>query len=200
MSEENDLIERALQQDERAFATLCERHGARLWRIVSSVSRSSEREDLVQESVIRAYGALKGYRQEASFASWLSRIAINVVHDYQKSAWRRRVVSFPEDWEPIGSLENAIESRYELVELQRRVRTEVAKLATAQRIPIWLHYFEGFTFAEIARLELTAESTIRSRIHAGRKVLAKKLSDFDLDSASCSEAETLQTRTKGCEA
>ena len=200
MTEETDLLERALQQDERAFAALCDCHRARLWRIVSSVSRSSDREDLVQESVIRAYGALKSYRREASFASWLSRIAINVVHDYQKSAWRRRVVSFPEGWEPAEFPENALESRYELIELQRRVRREVAKLATSQRTPIWLHYFEGFTFAEIARLELTAESTIRSRIHAGRKVLAKKLSDFDLDSAAYDDAEALKPRTKGCEA
>ncbi len=196
--DETDLIERALRKDERAFGTLCERHRARLWRIVSSDSRSSEREDLAQEVVIRAFLALKSYRREASFASWLSRIAINAVHDFQKSAWRRKIVSFPENWDPARSCANEIEIGYELVELQRQVRREVAKLPEAQRIPIWLHYFEGFSFAEIARLERTAESTIRSRVHAGQRLLAKRLSDFNLDTTVCEEPIRLEEGTKGC--
>jgi hypothetical protein len=61
---------------------------------------------------------------------------------------------------------------------QRRVREAVAALPTRERVPIWLVYFEGFTLAEVARLEGVPESTLRSRTQAGLRRLGTALSDL----------------------
>ena len=193
-SPESELLRRAQAGNSSAFAALCQAHRQRLWRVVSSVAAASDREDLAQEAIVRAFSALKQYRGETSFPAWLCRIAVNAAHDYQKTAWRRRVVPFPDSWDdfvPGEMLETLAERR----EMQRRVRQAVARLPSAQRIPIWLHYFEGFSLVEIGQLENVAESTVRSRVQAGLKKLAPHLSDLMSGSENALPARS----AKGCE-
>lgn len=175
---DGELVARARAGEAAAFTSLCERHRNRVWRIVASVARGSDVEDLAQEAVVRAYRSLHTYTGEASFAAWLCRIALNAAHDHHKSAWRRRVTLFerhPEEHHPAPeSLEGTVERR----ELQRRVRQAVATLPEGQRAPIWLHYFEGFSVVEIARLEGIPEATMRSRIRAGLQRLSRSLGDL----------------------
>ena len=52
------------------------------------------------------------------------------------------------------------------------------RLPAAQRVPIWLHYFEGFSVAEVARLEGAPEPTVRSRVRAGLRRLSLSLDDL----------------------
>lgn len=175
---EDELTVRAKAGDAQAFVALCERHRTRVWRIVASVSRSTDAEDLAQEVVLRAYRGLKRYQGEAPFEAWLCRIAVNVAHDHLRSAWRRRVMLFDRmPAEPEESSEHP-EGMAERRELQRRVRQAVARLPEIQRVPIWLHYFEGFSLAEVARLETTPEATVRSRVKAGLKRLSFSLEDL----------------------
>jgi RNA polymerase sigma-70 factor, ECF subfamily len=171
---EADLVEGALAGDQEAFVALCERYRTRVWRIAASVARGPDAEDLAQEVVIRAYRALRSYGRQAAFGAWLCRIAVNAAHDYQRSAWRRKV-SFlddkPQPEESTAGPEGEIQRR----EVQRRVRQAVAGLPEYQRAPIWLHYFEGYAVAEVARLERMPEATVRSRIRAGLKRLSVSL-------------------------
>jgi RNA polymerase sigma-70 factor (ECF subfamily) len=196
-TEESELVGKAQAGDRDAFATLCERYKTRLWRTVASVARGSEVEDLAQEAVVRAWCALHTFRSEASFAAWLCRIALNVAHDYHKSAWKRRVLLFWQDdrgEEPEGE---SPESMLERREMQRRVRKAVAALPEKLRVPIWLYYFEEFTLAEIARLEEAAESTIRSRVQTGLRRLSRYLEDFQ--TLTDGEPACPKRQTKGCE-
>lgn len=212
--EERALVARTLAGDTEAFARLCERHRRRVWRIVASVVRGSgsskaangaaDMDDLAQEAIVRAFCALHTYRAEAPFGSWLCRIALNVAHDYQRSAWKRRVTLWPQNWlgsgsdgpPPGGGSESAAalaaavaatathgggetpEAAFARRDTQRRVREAVAALPTRERVPIWLVYFEGFTLAEVARLEGVPESTLRSRTQAGLRRLGTALSDL----------------------
>ena len=190
------LLEKALAGDARAFATLCDRYRTRVWRIISSVARGPDVDDLAQEAIIKAYNALRSYRGEASFEAWLCRIALNVAHDYQRSAWKRRVVFWKDDpvipEEPGETTEGMLIQR----EVQRRIRKAVAVLPERQRSPLWLHYFEGFTLAEIARLEEVSESTLRSRVQAGLKRLAMTL--HDLPDALPGAGARVGTEQEGC--
>jgi len=194
MLEERQLVERAVAGDVRAFAELCERHRKRVWRVAASVTKSdADADDLAQEAFVRAFGAVRTYRPEASFAAWLCRIALNAAHDYQKSAWRRRVffwsaapmdTSGTGEESPAGSsawlagAETTPHREVERRELQRRVRAAVAQLKPTEATPIWMIYFEEFTLAEVARLEGEPESTVRSRVRAGLKRLEKMLGDL----------------------
>jgi len=173
-----DLVARARAGDSDAFVVLCDAYRGRLWRIAASVARGADLEDLAQEAVIRAYNSLRSYRGDAPFDAWLCRIALNLSHDYLRSAWKRRVSlsdALPEEG---SETTESAEAEAERRELQRRVRQAVANLPEHQRIPIWLHYFEGFNLAEVARLEKASEATVRSRVKAGLKRLSLSLDDL----------------------
>ncbi len=195
---DSDLAGRALGGDLDAFVTLCDRHRARVWRTVASIARGPDVDDLAQEAVVRAYCALSTYRAEAPFEAWLCRIALHVAHDYQRSAWRRRVILWDRapDADPAGA--ESPEGVLALRETRRRVRRAVAKLPASQRVPIWLHYFEEFSLAEVARLERVPESTVRSRVRAGLKRLSLCLEDLPAGSPGGSVA--LGADASGCEA
>jgi RNA polymerase sigma-70 factor (ECF subfamily) len=193
---DTELVSRALAGDSRSFALLCERHRARVWRIAASVARGPDAEDIAQEAVLRAFRALRTYHGRAPFEAWLCRIALNAAHDYHRSAWRRKVTLSeeprPEDGEAAASAEAEAQRR----ELQRQVRQAVAGLPEKQRVPIWLHFFEGFPLAEVARLENLPEATVRSRVRAGLQRLSLSLQDFL--PARGEGALLLEPDVKGC--
>ena len=192
---ETVLTIRAVAGDREAFSTLCERSRSRLWRIVSSVAPGPDREDLAQEAIVRAWCAVRTYRAEASFEAWLCRIALNAAHDYQKSAWKRRICFWRTAMAPETATTEPLERLAERRAAQRRIRQAVAALPTPQRVPIWLHFFEEFSLAEVARLERTAESTVRSRVQAGMRRLAQELEDLQLDDLE--NPVRIETQTKG---
>jgi RNA polymerase sigma-70 factor (ECF subfamily) len=173
---DGELARRARAGEVAAFEQLCERHRARLWRIARSFAAGAEADDLAQEAVLRAFRALGSYSGDAPFGAWLCRIALNVARDHHRSFWRRRVL-LP-GGTPQAEEEAAPEATFARLEEARRVRRAVAMLPAAQRLPIWLHYFEGFSLAEIARLERAPEATIRSRVRAALKRLALALGDL----------------------
>ena len=181
------LLCRARAGDSRAFARLCDLHRKRVWNVVASVTRkSADTDDLAQDALLRAWAALPGFRGESAvFGAWLCRIALNAAHDWQKSAWRRRVLVglssgngdgdskvCPDVCAP-GPHEETLRR-----ETARSVRAAVLRLAPKERVPIWLVYFEEFSLAEVARMENVPESTVRSRIKKGLSRLQKPLQDF----------------------
>lgn len=175
---DEDLVELVRAGDTALYAVLCDRHRQRVWRIVSTVTRGADAEDLAQDALVRAYRALPGYRRSAPFGAWLCRIALNVAHDYLRSAWRRRVTLFGKAPPETSGAISTTESDAELRELQRRVRHEVARLPEAQRTAVWLHYFESYPVAEIARLVDLPDATVRSRLRAGLRRLSLSLDDL----------------------
>lgn len=172
---ERELVLRAREGDQRAFAALCEAERRRIWRITCSVARGAEAEDLAQEAIIRAFRAFNTYAGDAPFGAWLTRITVNIAHDHLRSAWRRRVTL--REWLPADRETACPTGEAEKREMQRHVRAAVARLPEAQRTPIWLHYFEGYSLAEVSRLEQVPEPTIRSRVKAGQRKLARALRD-----------------------
>ncbi|HEU4753664.1 MAG TPA: sigma-70 family RNA polymerase sigma factor [Armatimonadota bacterium] len=192
---DGELVARAREGDRRCFSVLCDRYRGRLWRIAVSVAAGCDAEDLAQEAMVRAYRALDTYQGQAPFGAWLCRIAVNIAHDYHRSAWKRRVLLFDRmpDEETQAWAEHEVERR----ELQRRVRQAVAALPERQRVPIWLHYFEGFSVSEVARLERAPEATVRSRVRAGLQRLSGALGDL-LPEPPAAEARGLEPDANGC--
>jgi len=165
----------AADGDNSAFAALCHMHRRRLWRTRAAFASGEELEDLAQEAVVRAYCSLRTYRADAPFGAWLCRIAVNLAHDRRRSAWRRRVVVTPTVETRAAESPDMLAARREM---QRRVRQAVCALPERHRVPLWLHYFEGYSVAEIARLEGAPESTLRGRMKQGLARLAGPLADL----------------------
>src|SRR6478735_9573704 len=75
---DEELVSLARQRDEAAVRTITTRYNRRLFRVARSVLRNdAEAEDVVQETYVRAFAGLSGFRGEAQLSTWLTRIALN---------------------------------------------------------------------------------------------------------------------------
>src|SRR5659263_255118 len=79
---DHDLVVAYRSGDERAATELVRRHAPALGRFLySSGANAGDVDDLVQETLFRAFRALDGWRREASFRSWLFTISGNLLKD-----------------------------------------------------------------------------------------------------------------------
>ena len=77
-SDERTLVGLARNGDEAACRAIVQRYNQRLYRVARGIVRNeSEAEDIVQETYVRAFTSLSGFRGEASLSTWLTRIAVN---------------------------------------------------------------------------------------------------------------------------
>jgi len=138
------LVARFVQGDESAFDDLVVRHRQGVYRLAYRLLGSHEEaDDVAQEAFLRAYRGLRGFRGEATFRTWLTRIVINLAI----GARRGRTPSVP--------LETVPEPRRDAdgpdAALRRQVRRAVGGLPRRQRQVLVLKVYEGMKFTEIAQ-------------------------------------------------
>ena len=122
--------------------------------------------DAVQEAVLRAWKYRHRLREEDFFETWLIRILINECHKIQHV--RRHMVPMA----VVPEQEYIDSSNQELYEA-------IMALAEKLRLPIVLHYIEGYTTEEISSILHVPVGTIRSRLKRGRQLLNNELSQPD---------------------
>jgi len=155
--------------DERAASELVRRHASAIGRFLfSSGAPASEIEDLVQETLFRAFRGLDRWRAEASFRSWLFTIAGNLLRDSYRRRKGRRVVTLedrdiPDPADPHGELAAG--------ELEERVRLELGRLPRLQREVFLLRAQEGAAYEEIATALGTTPGAARVHYHHAVKRL-----------------------------
>lgn len=112
--QEERLVTAARAGCASAFTELCNQHSQRIYRTAFAITKNREdAEDVLQESFLKAYLALKDFEGRASFSSWLTRIAINCsLMTLRKRRTRSEVsCSFPAD---SGDVDSATTVRLEL--------------------------------------------------------------------------------------
>jgi RNA polymerase sigma-70 factor, ECF subfamily len=180
--EERRWVRAALEGDLAAFDALVSRH----WRKVASVvgrflPDANDVEDVVQETFVRAFENLRGFRGDASVRTWLIRIAVNLCKNRRGEYWRRRVTLTGDD----AALRAEAPGERMLAdaallqgEWERALHAALQQLPDRQRLPLLLHFFEDLSGAEIAAVLGWNESTVWSRIYAGCRALRKKLASY----------------------
>ncbi len=133
---------------------------------------------------LRAFRALKGFRGQAKFSSWLYRIAINLCRDWMRRERRTPVMQAPEDIDLMDLAaargpSESIEDRIERNDLSRAVERAMAILPEEQRSAIVLKEYHGLTFQEIADLVGCPLSTVKTRLYQGLTVLRRELARKD---------------------
>ena len=157
---QRDLVEAARRGDHEAFEVLASTAGDRLYATARLILRSSDlAEDAVQETLIRAWRQLPSLRDPDRFDAWLYRLIVNACADQgrQSQRWSRRVRLLPID-AAIGDDTASIADRDQL-------ERGFERLKPAYRALVVLHYYNGFSAAEIARILDIPEGTARSRLH-----------------------------------
>ena len=180
--EDIQIVARVLEGNTGAFSALVQRHHERVYHTVYSlVGDFDEADDLAQEAFLKAFRALRQFRGQSLFFTWLHRIAVNCCLDYLKSKRRRNFVSldeYRENWDALHiwqrTSENA-DAGIERRELQNILKRALDNLSEEYRVTFVLREIEGLTYEEIAELLNCSIGTVKSRLFRGRTKLREIL-------------------------
>jgi RNA polymerase sigma-70 factor, ECF subfamily len=178
---DEELVARAKGGDEDSFNQLILRWERPIYALAYRViGREEDARDVCQDTFLRAFRALPGFKGEAKFSSWLYRIALNLCRDWIRRQRRAPTVQMPEGADPVEMVgeQGPAESIEELVsrrELSAVVEEAMALLPEEQRTAIILKEYHGMTFQEIADLQGCPLSTVKTRLYQGLSVLRRHL-------------------------
>jgi RNA polymerase sigma-70 factor (ECF subfamily) len=178
---DEDLVARSRGGDVDSFNQLILRWERPIYALAYRViGREEDARDVCQETFLRAFRALPGFKGQAKFSSWIYRIALNLCRDWMRRQRRTPVVQMPEDTEAIERIadRDPVESIEDLVarkELSAVVAEAMALLPEEQRTAIILKEYHGMTFQEIAELQGCPLSTVKTRLYQGLTVLRRIL-------------------------
>ena len=179
-----EALARAQAGDREAFRELYLAHHAALYRYaLGETGHTEDAAEIVQETFVRAWGALARFRGESSLLHWLFRIARNLVIDRSRARRRRGEVSLDAPLDADGAtLGDRLASRRpgpgDLVERGEEIaqfRAAIAALPEPQRAVFLLREWEGLPYEGIAdRLDLNV-GTVRSRLARARETLLEAM-------------------------
>jgi RNA polymerase sigma-70 factor (ECF subfamily) len=164
-----DLVHAYRGGDERGATELVARHAANLARFLAGAGADpGEVDDLVQETFIRAFRSLDGWRQEAAFRSWVLSIASNLLKDQYRRRRGRTVLSLED-----GDLEAHDDpaATFDARETERRLTAGLTTLPRLQREVFLLRAQQGLEYEAIAAALDTTPGAARVHYHHAVKRL-----------------------------
>jgi RNA polymerase sigma-70 factor, ECF subfamily len=175
---DQEVVERVLAGDVSLFEILMRRYNQRLFRVARGIlADDAEAEDVMQEAYLRAFRELAGFRGEALFSTWLTRIACHEA--LARARKRRRLVPMTGGSEPPDppSKASGPERDLENRELHAVLREAVEILPDPLRAVFCLREIEGLSTEQTAdALGLTVEN-VRVRLHRAKRGLRQTLDE-----------------------
>jgi RNA polymerase sigma-70 factor, ECF subfamily len=172
---DEDVVERIRKGERALFEVLMRRYNQRLFRAARSIVRDdAEAEDVMQDAYVRAYTHLEQFAGRASFATWLTKIAV-----YEALARLRRRGRFVdlEDTMPVLASDAPDPERHAADrELGSAMEAAVDTLPEAYRAVFMLRDVEGLSTADTAASLGIKEETAKTRLHRARTMLRGQLS------------------------
>lgn len=179
---ENEIIRSVLRGNVNDFEKLVTAYEKNVYNIaLRMVGDPEDAADMTQETFIKAYRALSGFRGDSKFSSWLYRIASNVCLDFLRSRSRHPQVS-------LSTVDEDDRATFELPDMRQNpeeqlmkklsmeaVRRGLEQLPEQQRQILVLRELGGLSYAELAQTLGLEEGTVKSRIFRARKRLCALL-------------------------
>lgn len=132
-------------------------------------------EDLTQEIFVKCYLNLANFKQEASFRTWLWRIAINHCKDFLKS-WHHRNVHLSTNADiEVEATSNRVEDIVIEKDETNELEQAILALPLKYREPIYLFYYQDLTIKEIKEILGVRENTIKTRLRRAKVLLKNHL-------------------------
>jgi RNA polymerase sigma-70 factor (ECF subfamily) len=161
--------------DQRAATKLVERHAAALGRFAVSCGARDGIDELVQDTFVRAFSSLDGFRGESSFRTWLFTIERRLLLDRRRSDRRRG--------ERVELHESDAVTEYDALdgvvadESEARLKQAVRELSPTQREVFTLRVTEGLSYKDIAQAVGTTEGAARVHYHNAMRAVKEYLDD-----------------------
>ena len=181
---DRSLVLRAQSGEQSAFNALVRKYRQRVMKLSMRYTRNrADAEDAVQNTFLRAYGGLEHFRGDASFYSWLHRIAINCaktvlsLRTRDASVFRsdtRNDDHGDEAWEAIKDLDTP-EDLALTEEIRDAVNLALDRLCEEQRTAITLRELQGLSYSQVAAAMCCPVGTVRSRVFRAREAVDSQL-------------------------
>jgi len=168
--EEGHDVTLAARGDSRAFERLYRCHHGRVYSIALRMTGAEWAEDLTQEVFIRAWTKLGTFRGEASFGTWLHRLAVNLILSRRETLLRRSRRHLTDN----GILDRT-PARERNPGAALDLEAALRRLPEGARQVFVLFDVEGFPHAEIAELMGISPGTSKSQLHRARMMLREYL-------------------------
>jgi RNA polymerase sigma-70 factor (ECF subfamily) len=172
---DTELIARWKGGDERAATELVERHASALARFAVSSGERNEVDELVQDTFVRAFNSLDGFRGDSSFRTWLFTIQRRLLLDRRRAEKRRRDKNELQEQDAAteyDALDSVVAD-----ETQQRLQAAVKRLSPTQREVFSLRITEGLSYKEIAEAVGTTEGAARVHYHNAMRAVKEFLDE-----------------------
>lgn len=175
MQDEENLVRRAQQRDQKAFAQLYERYFDKIYRyVVLRIGNKTEAEDVTQQVFLNALQSISSFRWKGvPFSAWLFRIAHNQVVDYLRKKTRQATESLDESLVISKSdPQLVVEQRLDIEQLMLATK----QLTKAQQEVIALRFVSELSTAQVAKVMGKSEGAVKALQHSAIVALRKALS------------------------
>lgn len=190
--EDTELVAKSKDQDMQAYEELVARHRDKIYARAFSMMRNEEEAlDMSQEAWVKGWQRLNQFHGQASFATWMTRITINLCLDLIRKKKRQRAESIEQLDDDLGGVERQMDvvetnptEGLERQELRARIDKALEQLSEAHRTAIVMHEFQQLEYKEIAKRMNCSIGTVMSRLFYARRRLAsllaglKKIDEF----------------------
>ncbi|HEX9757312.1 MAG TPA: sigma-70 family RNA polymerase sigma factor [Nitrospiria bacterium] len=185
--EKNDWewVQRVQNGETEAFEALVIRYGHRIFNLLYRwLGNYDEASEVAQEVFLSAFRAIKQFRGDSSFSTWIYRISINQAKNRKKKLkpdWQRIALAHggPEEGGlEISSSELDPSQAYEQKEVQKRVQEGINHLSQEEALLILLHDFQEVPYEGMAEILDLPLGTVKSRLHRARQSLKKWLTPY----------------------
>lgn len=153
----------------------------RLYRLaLAQLRNTSDAEDAVQDTLIKAGKSAPIFRNESSEYTWVVRILINQCHDMQRSRERRQKREVSDSItgsaaDTVADFRKRPEEYVELSDISKHLMNAVDELSTTHRPLILMRYFEQMSYEEIAQSLEIHLGTVKSRMNQAKTLLRAAL-------------------------
>ncbi|MEN0642745.1 RNA polymerase sigma factor [Alkalicoccobacillus gibsonii] len=171
---DQELVERILNGDHIAIQTLHDRYTKKLFSyIYSQTNHYHDAEELLQDVFFKAASHLSTFKKQASFKTWIFKIARNSIIDYYKSSYiRNHFVEFkPENEHQQESAQATVMRNEEMKQLHHAIN----QLPLSYRTVLYLRYIEDFSLKETAAVMGKTVYSIKALQKRGLLMLKKDI-------------------------
>ncbi len=174
MASDSQLVSRAQDGDQPAFAELVHRYSATVFRLAVSIlgqGFAAEAEDVTQEVFLKVHHAISSFRGEAEFSSWVYRVTFNHAVNFKARARYQRPHVADAVLSDVITSEPGPHRQLEIARRDEALAECIHTLPEVYQSALRLYYWLGASVAEVAALLGVPENTVKSYLHRARQLL-----------------------------
>jgi len=177
---DEEVVQRVRAGEVALFEILMRRYNQRLYRTARSIlGDADEAEDVMQEAYVRAYAHLDQFAGRASFATWLTKIAVHEALARARRRGRFAALGPVSEWDgdSVFALRSPVDVEHQAAtrEVRRMIETAIEELPAPYRAVFLLREVEELSTAETGEILDLCEQTVKTRLHRARLFLRRSL-------------------------